>query len=457
MSERSMKQLSKVVWSEGMHLAPHHFQLQSRYFEDSIRFALASLFFKPYGLVACELDADALRNGTVALLHARGVLPDGLAFHFPDGDPLPEPRRLGELFSPVHDSHVIHLALPRFRPDASNCATPLNGGPSPRYSVEVRPVSDETTGKDERPVNLARRNFRLLLDQELDQDSVSLPIARVRRDGTGHYTYDPAFIPPCLQIGASDRLLQLLGRLVEVLDAKSDALAGERSSRALAGEYGHRGIAGFWLLHAIRSSAAPLRHHLQLHRSHPEQLYVEMARLAGALCTFSLDADPRSLPLYDHDRPEDAFTELDRHIRALLEVAIPVSCVATPLAAAPSQPYLHAGVVTDRRCFGNARWILGIRSSLGTAELLSLVPRVVKLCASRHLLELVRRAYPGLPLEHLPTPPAAISPRPGTQYFTIGTVGACWNEIVKTGEVGVYVPESIPNADLEVLAVLAAD
>ena len=39
-----MKQLSKVVWSEGMHLAPHHFQLQSRYFEDSIRFALASLF-----------------------------------------------------------------------------------------------------------------------------------------------------------------------------------------------------------------------------------------------------------------------------------------------------------------------------------------------------------------------------------------------------------------------------
>ena len=30
----SMKQLSKVVWSEGMHLGPHHFQVQSRFFEE---------------------------------------------------------------------------------------------------------------------------------------------------------------------------------------------------------------------------------------------------------------------------------------------------------------------------------------------------------------------------------------------------------------------------------------
>ena len=82
----AMKQLSHIVWNEGMHLAQHHFQAQSRFFEDTVQFALTSLFFKPYGIVACELDADTLMNDSVSLIHARGVMPDGLPFDIPSGD-----------------------------------------------------------------------------------------------------------------------------------------------------------------------------------------------------------------------------------------------------------------------------------------------------------------------------------------------------------------------------------
>jgi len=85
-----MTLLSKVVWHEGMHLAQHHFQTQSRYFEDSVRFALAQLYYKPYGVTAFELDAHAIANGVVSLVHAQGVMPDGLAFYMPDADPIPD-------------------------------------------------------------------------------------------------------------------------------------------------------------------------------------------------------------------------------------------------------------------------------------------------------------------------------------------------------------------------------
>src|SRR3954466_8998124 len=89
----AMKQLSHVVWNEGMHLAQHHFQAQSRFFEDTVQFALSSLFFKPYGLLACELDGNALQNDTVGVVQARGVMPDGLSFDIPASDaplaPLP--------------------------------------------------------------------------------------------------------------------------------------------------------------------------------------------------------------------------------------------------------------------------------------------------------------------------------------------------------------------------------
>src|SRR5688572_10178725 len=101
-----MTTLSRVVWSEGMHLAQHHFQAQNRYFEDLIAFTVSNLFFKPYGLVACTLDEEALLNGTVSLIHARGALPDGLTFNFPEDDP-PQPLAIRELFSPTQDTHLV--------------------------------------------------------------------------------------------------------------------------------------------------------------------------------------------------------------------------------------------------------------------------------------------------------------------------------------------------------------
>src|SRR3954468_18816948 len=117
----AMRALSRVVWSEGMYLGPHHFQLQSRYFEDSIWFATSSLWFEPWGFSGCALDHEALRNGTVSLLHARGVFHDGLAFNMPEGDPLPQARSIGDAFPSDRDSLTAFLTVPERRPNGLNC------------------------------------------------------------------------------------------------------------------------------------------------------------------------------------------------------------------------------------------------------------------------------------------------------------------------------------------------
>ena len=51
-----MKLLSRVVWAEGMYLAPHHFQAQNRYFEESVHFATSSLWRDAYGLAGKTPD-----------------------------------------------------------------------------------------------------------------------------------------------------------------------------------------------------------------------------------------------------------------------------------------------------------------------------------------------------------------------------------------------------------------
>jgi type VI secretion system protein ImpJ len=439
-----------------MYLAQHHFQAQSRYFEDSLQFVLGSLSYKAYGVAGCELDPEALLNGTVLLGHARGVFPDGLAFHMPVSDPPPPPRQIGDAFSPTQESHLLLLTIPAYRRGAANCGPSAEGGF--RYVAQTAEMHDDVTGSDTKPVPIGRKNFRLRLDYEAQANEVALPIARIRRDGAGHFVYDSEYVPPCLQIGGSTRLLSLLNRIIEILDAKSAAVAAESSaSRKVLREYASREVANFWLLHAVRSSVAPLRHLLQMRTAHPEELYTELSRLAGALCTFAIDSHPRSLPAYDHERLGECFGEIDRHIRSHLEVIIPTNCITLPLRRVTD--FLYVGVVIDQRCFGQSQWILGARSEGDRGELISKVPKLVKICSSRHVERLFKEARPGLSIQHLPNPPSAVSPRIGAEYFTVGRSGSteaqvCWTQIAKSGEVGIYVPGALAGAELELLVVL---
>ncbi|HWA59096.1 MAG TPA: type VI secretion system baseplate subunit TssK [Gemmatimonadales bacterium] len=442
-----MTALTRVVWQEGMHLAQHHFQLQGKYFEDSLRFAVEHLFYRPYGYAGLELDAEALRNGTVAVVHARGVLPDGLAFHIPEGDPAPKPLEIRELFSPTADSHLVHLVIPPYRPGQPNCAVEGDlEGATRRYIAENSFIRDETTGRDEQEVSLGRKNFTLALDPP--EGTVSMPLGRIRRDGTGNFMYDPAYVPPCLQIGASSQLMALVARMVEMLDQKSDAmLQDRRADRKGVAEYAAHEVASFWLAHTIHASLGPLRYHRDTRAAHPEQLYIELARLGGALCTFALDAHPRTVPGYDHDRLGDCFLALERHIRAHLEVILPSSYLAVPLAK--QADYLYAAPVNDQRAFGPSRWFLGVRCAMGESEIISRVPSLVKICSQKHILRLVKEAYAGLSLEHVPSAPAGIAPRVDTQYFLISRSGPCWEAIQKTKEIGIYVPEIFRNVELD--------
>lgn len=450
-----MKNLSRVVWSEGMYLGPHHFQAQSRYFEDSIRFVASGLWFEPVGLVGAELDGEALRNGTVSIVHARGIFPDGLTFHMPDADPLPPVRSIGDAFPPTRDRVTVMLTVPPRRPNGVNCIplTEASGQTAARFLSEIRVLSDETTGVDEKPVALGRKNIQVLLDTELTGEEVALPIARVMRDGSGNYVYDPEFIPPCVDLAASERLMSITQRLVEILDEKSSALSvTKRASGKSWAEYSTTDIARFWMLHSIHSALPPLRHLLLTRRGHPEELYREMARLAGALCTFAIDSHPRAVPLYDHLRLDECFGALDEHIRRHLEIIVPTTCIQIPLEKV--QDYFYSGDVADQRCLDRARWVFAINSAAGEAEIIQRTPALVKICSNKFIGELVKRAVPGLALTHLKVPPPAISARIDTQYFGVSRAGGCWDSIVMTRQVGVYVPGDLPDPQVELFAIL---
>ena len=101
----------------------------------------------------------------------------------------------------------------------------------------------------------------------------------------------------------------------------------------------------------------------------------------------------------------------------------------------------------------NRRWVLAIRSPIGEVELITRTPQLVKVC-SNVVGELVKRALPGMPLAHLPIPPSAISAKVDTQYFAINKGGPCWEHLMQTKQVGVYIPGEIPEPEAELLVIL---
>jgi type VI secretion system protein ImpJ len=440
-----MEHLSNVIWSEGMYLAPHHFQAQNRFWEDSVHFAISGLWSYAFGFSACELDSEALKNGTVAILSAEGIFSDGLPFLIPECDPLPGPRRLAEVFDPARESIEVLLAIAPHKPGEPMLGDGHNG--KARYTAETLSLHDENTGRDVQPVELGRKNIRLLFDFEAstEKNVLSLPIARIVRESSGRPVYDSKFVHCCLRTEASERLTLMLQELVETLENKSAFLF--KTKRGNAPPATAREIAYFWLLHTVNSAIASLRHLGLTKREHPSELYLELIRLAGALCTFIMDSHPGSLPGYNHREPSHCFAQLEAHIYEHLNIVIPEDWVSVPLSLVKDSYY--AGKIADERWLGPSRWIFGIRSSTGEAETIEKTLNIVKICSSAFVERLVNNARAGLQLTHLSTPPTGIPAKLEFQYFGIAKVGPCWDHIVHSKNVGVHLPKELTSPEIE--------
>jgi type VI secretion system protein ImpJ len=150
--------------------------------------------------------------------------------------------------------------------------------------------------------------------------------------------------------------------------------------------------------------------------------------------------------------PGGCFQLLDQHIRRLLELRVPTQGIMIPLK--PMNRYFFMGEVKDERCLGRSRWILSIYSPIGEADLIERTTQLVKVCSAKFVPELVKRALPGLTLTHLQIPPSAISARVDHQYFSISHSGPCWESIVTTRGVGLYIPGELPSPEVELIVLL---
>ncbi len=447
-----MKRLQPVIWSKGTFLTPQHLQSQELFIESALQFHLESLNFRPWGFTRLEVNQEALAAGQFALAAAEGIFPDGLAFDIPNSDPGPPPKPLAQFFEPDQESLDIYLAIPHYRERGLNVSVDRQGADT-RFLAEVALVRDENRDRTERPIQVARKNFRLLAEAEARQGATTLRAARVERTAATGFQLDSRFVPPLLDLAASDYLVAILRRLVEILSARSSMLAGTRrqKNQTLA-EFTSGDIANFWLLYTVNSYFPMLRHLFETRQGHPEGLFNIMSSLAGALTTFSLKIQPRDLPVYDHDELGRSFTELDEKLRFLLETVVPANFVALPLKLV--QPSIYATALAEDKYLTDTRMYLAIQAEMNEADLISRTPLLIKVCSATHIEHLVRQALPGLHLIHVPSPPSAIPVKLNYQYFSVNQSGGAWEAITRARNLAAYVPGDFPNPQMELIILL---
>jgi len=452
-----MKLFQPVIWSKGTFLTPQHLQAQDRFIENELHFHIEALNFRPWGLIDLSVDEKALSTGDFDLLSASGILPDGLPFIIPETDRKPPTIQIAPYFKENIGSRDIYLAVPSYVECGLN-VTPQGHPTAARYFSDVEMFKDENDPYlSEKPVQVARKRFRLLLDGDSREGNTVIRIARVKRN-SGVFELDPSFVPPMLNVHGSGYLRSVARGMLEILAARSAELSGTRRQRNQSvANFSIQEVANFWLLYTINSYLLPLRHLADVDQSsgnnvHPERLFSLLLSLAGALTTFPGKIKISDLPLYDHDDLGRCFGDLDEKLRILLQTSVPSNFVTLKLKLV--QPWFYATAIDDDRYLAGTRMYLGIAAEMSEPEIIDSTPQFVKVSSADNVEHLAKYKLEGVKLTHVPVPPSPIPVKTNYQYFSLEQSGAAWNAVVKARNLAAHVPGKFASPQLELIIVL---
>ncbi|MBC7478538.1 MAG: type VI secretion system baseplate subunit TssK, partial [Pseudorhodobacter sp.] len=106
---------SKVLWTEGLFLQPHHFQQADRYTEGLVTGLARRILPYAWGVSTLEIDDAALKFGQFAIRGATGLTQDGTVFRIPMAEDHPPALDV----PPNIKDCVVYLSVPTRRQGAT--------------------------------------------------------------------------------------------------------------------------------------------------------------------------------------------------------------------------------------------------------------------------------------------------------------------------------------------------
>ncbi|UXH80679.1 type VI secretion system baseplate subunit TssK [Roseateles amylovorans] len=438
---------SKVIWSQGMFLLPHHFQQETRYLEHLVDMRVRALAPHGWGFTELVLDESLLSIGRLGVLRASGVLPDGTPFQMPQGDaalaPLEVPADL--------KGEIVYLAAPIARPGTNQVAfSGSDGSELHRYHVIDHELRDVTNAGDEpEPVQTGALSLRLLPARELHDGYAALGVARVaERRADQQVVLDTSYIAPQSRLDASGQLAAMASLLSGLVRQRAQLLASRMGQMG----NGVSELADFLMLQALNRADPLFRQHAASPHVHPEQLHRDCLQLAGDLATFVSDSRlATEYPLYRHDDLRGSFAPLLEDLRRMLSVVLERNALQIDLIDRTHG--VRTAVVGDPELLRSASFVLAVNAQLAAEQLRQRFPAQSKLGPVDKIRDLVNLQLPGIALRSLPVAPRQLPFHAGFHYFELDRGGELWKQLERSGSLALHVAGDFPGLELELWAI----
>ena len=438
---------SKVLWTEGLFLQPHHFQQADRYTEALVGGLARRLVSHGWGVDALTIDDEALKIGQFAVKSCSGLTQDGTVFRVPQADDHPPAL---EVPTTIKDC-VVLLTVPQRREGASE--VDLTG--AEQSMSRLRPAEQDVVdvmSQQKKPARLGVGKLRLQFALAVDDlsDKLAIPIARiieVRPDK--EIVLDRAFIASSLDVRAAPPLASFVEELEGLLSHRMTALAGRLSQ---GGAQGGGEVQDVMLLQCINRAIPLFRHFGNLAVLHPERVYATCAALAGELATF-MAADKRApeLTAYAHDDLTATFAPVIRKLREFLSAVLEQT--ATSITLEERKYGVSVGVIADRKLLSTAGFVLAVAADIPAEDVRRHFAGQAKVGPVEEIRQLVNSALPGIALRPLPVAPRQIPYHAGVVYFELDQNNPAWKRMTTSGGIAVHVSGQYPGLKMELWAI----
>lgn len=429
-----MSNAARVLWLDGLPLAPQHFQESDRLHRDAIDSRFRAVHGSAWGVRRMTLDARALREGMIRIEQLEAVFADGTVVSIATGSELKIEDRPIIGLGPERSEVAVHIAIAR----DGRGRTDVGVDGARMRTIEQRSVDAHTeTPAEPITIELGVPVLRIVFGHEAREDLETIPLCVVTRDATGQTRTNGAVIGPLLSIGGSEPLLARLTRLIERLGARRAALASARHERdASQIEVDPSDVTRFMLASAISTHHPVLRHQLRRAECDPERLYEQLLALAGALSILAVDAE-LDLPDFDRLEPERAFAAAFDRIDHL--IAATDRERARIIALEPRSDGLHFARLDDESARAE-RFYLSVRSVLAPRDVESSLGGLAKVASYGEIASVLETATPGAPLTVVHRPPPEIPMRAGETCFELPVGDRHFRAAIAERGLAVYLP-----------------
>ena len=438
---------SKVVWTQGMFLLPHHFQQEARHVDYLLEMRLRATGTHAWGFFELALDEGLLPLGRLGLSRASGILPDGTPFSIPQHDAQPVPLDV----PPDLKGELVYLAVALHREGVTQVG--FDDGDAQelhRWRVVNEELRDNTNAADEpEPVQTGKLDLRLLRAKDAGPGYALLGVARiVERRSDNQVVIDRDYIAPQTRIDATQQLSAHASLLHGLAQQRARALAGRMGQLS----HGVSEMADFLMLQALNRAEPVFRQHAQAPNSHPKELYLACLQLAGDLSTFTSESRfPNEFPLYRHDDLHATFFPVIAELRRMLSTVLERNAMQIDLV--DRSHGVRMAVFPDADLARTASFVLAVNAQMPAEQLRVRFPAQSKLGPADRLRDLVNLQLPGVTLRSLPTAPRQLPFHAGFHYFELDRGGELWKQLERSGSLALHVAGDFPELELELWAI----